>query len=50
MQVLAVEGLHRLELKEPAARRVGGDQVLGELGVRAGRGAEGGLHPLAEKG
>ena len=38
-QLLAVHHLHGLDLKEAAARGVGRDDVLGQLGVRAGGGA-----------
>ena len=49
-QLLAVHHLHGLDLKEAAARGVGRDDVLGQLGVRAGGGAVGGLDLLLKDG
>ena len=49
-QLRAVHLLDGLELKEPGAGEVGGDDVLGQLGVGTGSGAEGGLDGLAEDG
>ena len=49
-QLLAVHDLHGLDLEEPAASGVGGHDVLGQLGVGAGGGAEGGLDLLVKDG
>jgi len=48
-QVLSVQGLHGLELEEARSGVVGRQDVLGQLGVGAGRGAEGRLEVLAKK-
>ena len=49
-QVGAVHLLHRFQLEKPGAAEVAGDDVLGQLGIGAGGGAEGGLNGLAEDG
>ena len=49
-QVGAVHLLNGLQLKEPGAAEVAGDDVLGQLGVGTGGGAEGSLDGLAEDG
>ena len=49
-QIGAVHLLDGLELKEPGAAEVAGDDVLRQLGVGTGGGAEGGLDGLAEDG
>ena len=48
--VRAVHLLYGLDLEEARAREVGGDDVLRELAVGAGGGAEWGLDALAEDG
>ena len=50
VQVLAVDYLHGLELEHAAAADVGRGDVLRELGVRARRGADGGLEETAHEG
>ena len=49
-QIRAVHLLDGLDLEEPGAGHVGGDDVLGQLAVGAGGGAEGRLDALAEDG
>ena len=49
-QILTVDDLNGLDLEEAAAAGVCGDQVLSQLGVRTGSGAEGGLDLLGEDG
>ena len=49
-QISAVHLLNGLYLEEPGAGRIGGDDVLGQLAVGTGGGAEGGLDALAEDG
>ena len=49
-QISAVHLLDGLYLEEPGAGRIGGDDVLGQLAVGTGGGAEGGLDALAEDG
>ena len=49
-QIGAVHLLDGLDLEEPGAGHVGGDDVLGQLAVGTGGGSEGGLDALAEDG
>ena len=49
-QICAVHLLDGLQLEEPGAGEIAGNDVLGQLGVGAGGGAEGGLDGLAEDG
>ena len=49
-EVRAVHLLDGFQLEEPGSGKVAGDDVLGQLGVGAGGGAEGGLDLLAEDG
>ena len=49
-QLRAVHLLDGLQLEKPGAAEVTGDDVLGQLGVGTGGGAEGGLDGLAEDG
>ena len=50
VQVLPVQLLHRFQFHDPPAAEVGGGDVLGQLGVGPGGGAEGGLDLLREDG
>ena len=49
-QLLAVHDLHGFQLKEPGTRRIGGHDVLGQLGVGAGGGAVGAFDLLVKNG
>ena len=49
-QIGAVHLLDGLDLEEPGAGHIGGDDVLGQLAVGTGGGSEGGLDALAEDG